>query len=224
LTPIQIPSLSPRSEGDRPIGPIQQAGIAHYGSRTATEIILQQQRALRPIVGPVNADAMRQHQLPEHCIEIERDDAGRINQIDVNPDPQRLANMQGVTTTAVAAPIGTVETNFAMYPGAVNGFGLVPGLVDTKAASEKAKEILWQYLTDEQRQSMFVKDQFDIIGSDSGERYTINLGHSGNVDHESGCHYCMLAPGLPLHDVLLAQKLMIESCESRFLEVANKFQ
>ena len=77
---------------------------------------------------------------------------------------------------------------------------------------------------DQYRQQLF----FDVIGGDSGKRYRIRHGRVTNVDEldkrgERVCRLCFLPiGGLPLGDVLLAQKLALELFEREALKVAHR--
>jgi hypothetical protein len=68
---------------------------------------------------------------------------------------------------------------------------------------------------------------FDVIGSDTGKRYRIHYGIQANVEEydekrEGKRSWCFLpVGGLPIGDVMLAQKLAIELFERDTLEIAN---
>jgi hypothetical protein len=93
-----------------------------------------------------------------------------------------------------------------------------------QAAEAKARMLLERALTPEQRRDLFAKRYFYV----KGRRFTYRIreGHSGNVDalDSSGrviSRFCAHPLGrVPVCDVLLAQKLWIETDENMFLKNA----
>jgi hypothetical protein len=93
-----------------------------------------------------------------------------------------------------------------------------------QAAQAKARVLLERALTPRQRRDLFAERCFYV----KGKRFTYRIreGHSGNVD-QLDCaglvigRFCALPLGrLPVYDVMLAQKLWIETDESMFLKKA----
>jgi hypothetical protein len=80
-----------------------------------------------------------------------------------------------------------------------------------------------------QRTQFAKKGYFEVIGSDTGKQYRIYLGTSSNVCEidEKGrptLGLCFRTMGeLPIGDVMLAQKIALENCESGTLAVARRF-
>jgi hypothetical protein len=82
-------------------------------------------------------------------------------------------------------------------------------------------------LTPEQAEQWDSRREFDVIGSDTGKRYRLRCGTVMNI-HEFNsagrivAQWCF-APGgnLVTGDVLLAQKIALETMESRALALAN---
>jgi len=99
--------------------------------------------------------------------------------------------------------------------------------VQREAARERARTLLLRHLTEEQR-AMLAGHGWFVVEGRSGTRYRIRASSAaGNVDvlHNEHvlhrlCAHCDLS--IPLHDHLLAQKLMLESDESEFLRIANR--
>ena len=90
-----------------------------------------------------------------------------------------------------------------------------------------AQELLDRHLSPKQRRQLQMQGYFDVIGSKTGRSYRIHAcKYLGNVwDIKGGYKYCAYAAGkklLPVGDHLLAQKLLIETDEARFLAVANR--
>jgi hypothetical protein len=89
--------------------------------------------------------------------------------------------------------------------------------------------LLRNWLSSEQRAQFDAKRYFDVIGCDSGKRYRIHYGTTTNV-HEidaAGCPkvgQCFVPAGyLVAGDVMLAQKIALETNEFAALAVANSF-
>jgi hypothetical protein len=90
-------------------------------------------------------------------------------------------------------------------------------------------KLLREWLTPEQRAQFDAKRYFDVVGCDSGKRYRIHYGSSTNV-HEIDIEgrsingWCFVPSGpLVAGDVMLAQKIALETDEFRALAVANRF-
>jgi hypothetical protein len=90
-------------------------------------------------------------------------------------------------------------------------------------------KLLREWLSPEQLAQFDADGCFDVIGSDTGKRYRIHYGSSMNVEELDDLGrpricYCFvtdisLAPG----DVVLAQKIALETDERAVLAIANKF-
>ena len=93
----------------------------------------------------------------------------------------------------------------------------------------RATMLLREWLSPQQRAQFDAEGYFDVVGCDSGKRYRIHHGTSMNV-HEmddaghSKSGWCF-APNrrLAAGDVMLAQKIGLETCENSVLAVANRF-
>jgi hypothetical protein len=103
--------------------------------------------------------------------------------------------------------------------------------VHDDAAHTRARELLLSQLTPAQRKTFDENKWFIIEGGQSREKYRINFkGHMvanvdvldahGDVLHRL-CGHCDLNE-VPIFDQLLAQKLMLECDEERFLRLANR--
>jgi len=88
--------------------------------------------------------------------------------------------------------------------------------------------LLRNWLSSEQRVQLDAKRYFDVIGCDSGKRYRIYYGIMSNVREidAAGCPkvgWCFMPVGqLVAGDVMLAQKIALETNEFAVLAVANK--
>jgi hypothetical protein len=90
-------------------------------------------------------------------------------------------------------------------------------------------KLLREWLSPEQLAQFNAEGHFDVIGCYTGKRYRIHHGASTNIDEldERGrprvC-YCFVTD-LPLvaGDVMLAQKIALETDELAALAVANRF-
>jgi hypothetical protein len=90
-------------------------------------------------------------------------------------------------------------------------------------------ELLKQWLSPEQSALYDAKSYFDVTGCHSGKRYRISYGTSMNI-HEldgAGCPcvgWCFVPKGhLVAGDIMLAQKIALETDERGALAVANRF-
>jgi hypothetical protein len=88
--------------------------------------------------------------------------------------------------------------------------------------------LLREWLSPLQRTQFANKGYFEVIGGDTGKQYRIYPGAMANVCEvdEKGCRVdlCFGPMGeLPIGDVMLAQKIALESCESSVLAVARRF-
>ncbi len=89
--------------------------------------------------------------------------------------------------------------------------------------------LLRSWLTSEQRAQFDAKRHFDVIGCNSGKRYRIHYGTMTNV-HEIDIAgrpkvgWCFVPVGyLVAGDIMLAQKIALETNEFGALAVANSF-
>lgn len=89
--------------------------------------------------------------------------------------------------------------------------------------------LLREWLSAEQRAQFDAEGYFDVVGSDTGRRYRIRYGTSTNVYEiddtgRPGMGWCFVPAGsLVPGDVMLAQKIALETSERRTLAVANRF-
>jgi hypothetical protein len=89
--------------------------------------------------------------------------------------------------------------------------------------------LLRNWLSPPQLEQFNAKAYFDVIGCDTGRRYRIHHGTAMNIhelDDEGGARngWCFVPKGrLVPGDVMLAQKLALETSEIRALSVAMKF-
>jgi hypothetical protein len=97
------------------------------------------------------------------------------------------------------------------------------------SSEARGLRLLRNWLTPEQRAQFDAKRYFDVIGCDSGKRYRIHYGTMSNV-HEidaagrSNVGWCFVPVGyLVAGDIMLAQKVALETNESSALAVANAF-
>ncbi|MCK1734046.1 hypothetical protein IVA79_08805 [Bradyrhizobium sp. 138] len=93
----------------------------------------------------------------------------------------------------------------------------------------RSLRLLREWLSPVQSAQFLTKGYFEVIGGDTGKQYRIYAGTAANVCEvdERGAPtigLCFLPQGeLPIGDVMLSQKIALESCESRTLEVSRKF-
>jgi hypothetical protein len=80
--------------------------------------------------------------------------------------------------------------------------------------------MLREWLSQAQREQFARKGYFEVVGGDSGKRYRIYAGASVNVCEidergriQDGLCFMPIG-GLSIGDVMLAQKIALETCES----------
>ena len=89
--------------------------------------------------------------------------------------------------------------------------------------------LLREWLSPEQRQQLDCYDYFEVIGCDSGFKYRIQHGVSTNVveldrDGRPRKGWCFVPEGnLVPGDVMLAQKIALETDEQGALAIAKQF-
>ncbi|WFU45813.1 hypothetical protein QA640_44065 (plasmid) [Bradyrhizobium sp. CB82] len=93
----------------------------------------------------------------------------------------------------------------------------------------RSLRLLRQWLSPSQQKQFAENGYFEVIGSESGKLYRIYPGSATNVcelDERNRLKtgLCFLPIGdLPIGDIMLAQKIALESCEGRVLAVARRF-
>ncbi|WP_271581580.1 hypothetical protein [Bradyrhizobium sp. CCBAU 45389] len=93
----------------------------------------------------------------------------------------------------------------------------------------RSLRLLREWLSPAQRTQFAAKGYFEVVGGDTGKQYRIYPGAMTNVceideKDRPTIGLCFLPKGeLPIGDVMLSQKIALESCESRALEVARRF-
>lgn len=128
---------------------------------------------------------------------------------------------------AVMAAIGEQETAARVYWGDQNGFQTWTALYhDTH---NRSITLLKDWLSPDQLASYEAHKNF-IVTSSNGNRYRINYGTIGNVDHlndagETLASLCFQPTGCQsIGDTMLAQKVMLETDEAAALRVANRME
>jgi hypothetical protein len=98
----------------------------------------------------------------------------------------------------------------------------------TSEAEQKARALLRAWLSPEQARQFKSSKHFDVIGSDTGTRYRIRHGHMMNIDQLDSagnkvCEWCFAPQGeLAAGDCMLAQKIALETFETKALAIANQ--
>lgn len=105
-----------------------------------------------------------------------------------------------------------------------HGFGWRSAEIETRSL-----KLLKEWLSEEQLRCYVERGYFEVIGSDSGSVFRIHRARQMNVkqlDHSGKpvCGWCFLPDGnLAAGDVMLAQKVALETDEKAALAVANRF-
>lgn len=90
----------------------------------------------------------------------------------------------------------------------------------SSAAKRQARRLFYEKLTPRQRLSWRFLRRFDVVAR-SGRTYTITSYQSFNVRTVEAAFCLQVAGRIPSYDKLLAQKLLLEADEPRFLALAN---
>lgn len=100
---------------------------------------------------------------------------------------------------------------------------------EQKRARKRARKLLRASLDPWQRAELKRKGHFHVTGSKGNEyriasAFPINVRLAGEAKR-SRIYFCLYAqdPLVPTEDVMLAQKLLLESDEGAFLQIANMF-
>jgi hypothetical protein len=95
-------------------------------------------------------------------------------------------------------------------------------------AEEKSSALLRSWLTPEQTKDWDARSKFDVVSSNSRTRYRIRRASAMNIDEldpngSVAAQWCFARRGnLALGDVMLAQKIALETMEENALASANK--
>ncbi|WP_213773420.1 hypothetical protein [Bradyrhizobium sp. dw_78] len=96
-------------------------------------------------------------------------------------------------------------------------------------AESRGKHLLRYWLSPEQLGQFEAFGYFDVVGCNTSRRYRIHYGDAANIEEldQSGTPkftWCFVPEGyLVAGDVVLAQKIALETDELRALAVANRF-
>jgi hypothetical protein len=97
-----------------------------------------------------------------------------------------------------------------------------------KQAEERGIALLRSWLTPEQDRQWAVRRYFEVVGCDSGTRYRITRGtvmniHQLNPEGRKVAEWCFAPEGdVVTGDILLAQKIALETMEGKALTIANR--
>ena len=95
-------------------------------------------------------------------------------------------------------------------------------LVRRRRARRRAEALLWAWLSPAQRTQYRARRWFEVTTT-SGRRYRILRGGVVRLDPR-GSAYCIEATSpVPVADEMLANKLLLETDERRFLATAHRF-
>jgi hypothetical protein len=95
-------------------------------------------------------------------------------------------------------------------------------------AEKRAVALLRSWLSPEQEKQWQSRGAFDVIGCDTGRRYRVTYRavmnvHQLDADGHPLQQWCFAPEGrLAVGDVLLAQKIALETMETKALEIANR--
>ena len=93
----------------------------------------------------------------------------------------------------------------------------------------RGTKLLREWLSPDQRAQFDASKTFEVVGANSGKRYRISYGTGNNIhelDDAGRCvmGWCFVPSGyLVPGDVMLAQKIALETDEKAALKIANRF-
>jgi hypothetical protein len=95
-------------------------------------------------------------------------------------------------------------------------------------AEEKAVALLHCWLSPEQAWQYNSRRHFEVTGCDTGTRYRIRHGRMANIEQLDSagkcvCKWCFMPTGnLAAGDCMLAQKIALETFETKVLAISNR--
>lgn len=101
--------------------------------------------------------------------------------------------------------------------------------IEQKRPEARARRLLREWLSTEQRAQLNADGYFEVTGSHTGRRYRILKGTVSNVleldeEGQPKIGWCFIPERtLAAGDIMLAQKIALETDEMRVLGLANKF-
>jgi hypothetical protein len=123
------------------------------------------------------------------------------------------------------------DISVALAAGACVMFAIVTAKRTRALTSEpeqKAHALLRVWLSSEQARQYNSQKHFEVIGSDTGTRYRIRHGNMMNIEQLDAagnkvCGWCFIPEGeLAAGDCMLAQKIALETFETKALAIANQ--
>ncbi|MEY9397839.1 hypothetical protein ABIF66_008654 [Bradyrhizobium japonicum] len=105
---------------------------------------------------------------------------------------------------------------------------LYRSFIEENGPEARARRLLREWLSPDQRAQFDANDYFEVTGSDTGRRYRIHQGTMSNIweldeEMEAKTGWCFV-PERPLAacDVMLAQKIALETDEAAVIALANR--
>lgn len=139
----------------------------------------------------------------------------------LEPDVERRLSIAGATVDEYEAEVARCHR---AYVDRVAG---PDALRERQRAHTRAEKLLRGFLTREQWREYRQKKAFHTVGQD-GASYRVEVGSSRNVvkvvDGKDVMRYCVVpkGPQVPVPDLMLAVKLMLEGHIDEFMKLANK--
>jgi hypothetical protein len=159
-------------------------------------------------------------------------DLGRLTEIDITPGAVNFVGteeLQSLHSRAYRHFQSEMQRQlYDAFAMPARWFGVDVGIGDAKA-NKRGIRLLKSWLTPEQRKTFEKHGHFDVVGSASKKLYRIKEGRQQNVfeldwNNREICGWCFLPQGgLVAGDVMLAQKIALETDERAVLKIANRF-
>jgi hypothetical protein len=188
------------------------------------DVMMEAQRELEDFV-----EHLRRHHVYRN-LPMVAVDLGRLTEIDITPGAVNFVGTEELQSfQSRAYRHFQSEMQQQIYDAFVMPAHFFGADVGDAKANKRGIQLLTSWLTPEQRKTFAKHGHFDVVGSASKKLYRIKQGRQQNVfeldwNNREICGWCFLPQGgLVAGDVMLAQKIALETDERAVLKIANRF-
>lgn len=131
-----------------------------------------------------------------------------------------------VSISAIAQMIPRARESFMRFRNHMQGHGNKARKRKSRKASRRARAVLHRFLTKQQRWDLRASESFQVMGGD-GRTYRLTKRECNGIylldEGTPRYSFCVVAAeqALPVHDLLLIHKVMLESDPEMFLRTAH---
>ena len=153
-----------------------------------------------------------------------------VEQIVLEEEPvsiwSRMANLL-ISLAQITRDAVRLFRNSNRFLQELDGEFAVTSSTDLLAAHKRSMELLESWLSEEQLASLRERQTFEVVGNASGKRYRLHQKYSFGIEvlegTDAGDLLCAVPHGASaLGDILLAQKIGLETAERATLQRANR--